>query len=256
MERNVIERGDDNEQCDDDANKEAKEKDVGESSYALGEGSVKINVDDTKQVSNNSNDGDDGDGDVGDSKKNNVELNMNSQEKDEVKDEAVPTVKDDGNNNIQESQQTLKKETSSTTNINDNVNKSSGNAEDKHSHIETTKDKQDQENNASNNAASPVTPQTTSKVKVHFVAVGSAPIMKKTKFLISSKVSFSGLQSKLTKMLQLSSLSSDGSNSNHLFLYIQQSFVPSPEDLIGDLNELFSVRGELIIHYSLQEAWG
>ncbi len=100
--------------------------------------------------------------------------------------------------------------------------------------------------------AAPNKPQ---KVKVHFVAVGSAPLMKKAKFLISPKESFSRLQEKLTKMLQLKD-SSNTKSTNHLFLYLHQSFVPSPEDLIGDLNDLFSVRGELILHYSLQEAWG
>lgn len=105
-------------------------------------------------------------------------------------------------------------------------------------------------------AATPNKPQ---KVKVHFVAVGSAPLMKKAKFLISPKESFSRLQEKLTKMLQLKDSSSPNNktkSTNHLFLYLHQSFVPSPEDLIGDLNDLFCVRGELILHYSLQEAWG
>ncbi len=90
------------------------------------------------------------------------------------------------------------------------------------------------------------------KLKVHFVAVGSAPIMKRSKFLISPKESFARLQEKLSKMLQLN----DKASSNHLFLYLHQSFVPSPEDLIGDLHDLFNVRDELILHYSLQEAWG
>ncbi len=93
------------------------------------------------------------------------------------------------------------------------------------------------------------------KLKVHFVAVGSAPILKKSKFLISPKESFARLQEKLSKMLQLKDSSSSSSSSN-LFLYLHQSFVPSPEDLIGDLHSLFSVREELILHYSLQEAWG
>ena len=79
-------------------------------------------------------------------------------------------------------------------------------------------------------------------------------MLKKAKFLISSKESFARLQEKLSKMLQLKDKTS--STSSHLFLYLHQSFVPSPHDLIGDLHSLFSVRGELILHYSLQEAWG
>jgi ubiquitin-like protein ATG12 len=239
MERNVIERVDnDDEQTDADVTKQGEGKDVGKSITNLGEALVKMN--------DNKNDF------AGDGDKNNEELKLNSNKIDKVKKDFVPIAKDEENNdNMQASQQTLK-ETLSITKINENENKSS--AEDKYNNSETTKHEHNQHNNTSNTTSTPVSPEKISKVKVHFVAVGSAPIMKKTKFLISSKVSFSGLQQKLMKMLQLSS--SDASNNNHLFLYIQQSFVPCPEDLIGDLNELFSVRGELIIHYSLQEAWG
>jgi len=87
------------------------------------------------------------------------------------------------------------------------------------------------------------------KVKIHFCAVGSAPLMKKSKFLLSRKEPFRILQEKMRRMLQLPP-------SSALFLYINSCFVPSPMDYIGDLNDLFSVRGELQIHYSLQEAWG
>jgi ubiquitin-like protein ATG12 len=89
----------------------------------------------------------------------------------------------------------------------------------------------------------------TKKQKVHCIAVGNAPLMKKTKFLIPSNESFGILQQRLQKMLKLPTGSS-------LFMYIHQSFVPSPDDLISDLGDCFAVNGELKIHYSLQEAWG
>ena len=96
-------------------------------------------------------------------------------------------------------------------------------------------------------AESPTPP--VSKVKVHFVAVGSAPLMKKTKFQISSAQRFGAVQAFLRKALQLDKSAS-------LFLYINSAFVPSPEELVGELKECFAVRGELMVHYSLQEAWG
>jgi ubiquitin-like protein ATG12 len=89
----------------------------------------------------------------------------------------------------------------------------------------------------------------TKKQKVHCIAVGNAPLMKKTKFLISSNETFGILQQRLQKMLKLPTGSS-------LFMYIHQSFVPSPDDLLGDLGDCFAVNSELKIHYSLQEAWG
>ncbi|GFH54902.1 hypothetical protein CTEN210_11378 [Chaetoceros tenuissimus] len=89
----------------------------------------------------------------------------------------------------------------------------------------------------------------TTKVKIHLVAVGSAPILKKSKFLLNATSPFSTLQNRLRKMLQLT-------DKDTLYLYVQQSFTPCSEDWIGDLNDLYNIRGELQIHYSLQEAWG
>lgn len=86
------------------------------------------------------------------------------------------------------------------------------------------------------------------KVKVHFVPVGSAPIMKKSKFQIGADKRFASVHEFLRKMLKL--------QGDALFLYLSSAFCPGPEELIGDLNECFSKRGELVIHYSLQEAWG
>jgi ubiquitin-like protein ATG12 len=98
------------------------------------------------------------------------------------------------------------------------------------------------------------------KVKVHFVAVGSAPIMKRTKFQMPAHLRFAAVQSFLQKLLfpvpssQVSSAFSSGSPS--LFIYIQSAFVPGPDEVIGELRDAFGIRDELIIHYSLQEAWG
>lgn len=88
------------------------------------------------------------------------------------------------------------------------------------------------------------------KVKVHFVAVGSAPIMKRTKFQIGADQRFASVTTFLRKMLKL-----PGSGSS-LFLYCNSAFVPAPDEFVGDLSDCFSIRGELVIHYSLQDAWG
>lgn len=92
-------------------------------------------------------------------------------------------------------------------------------------------------------------PSPQEKVKVHFVAVGSAPILKKAKFQISADQPFAAVTTFLRKMLKIS----EGAS---LFLYIQSAFVPSPEEIIGDIQKSFSVRDELLIHYSIQEAYG
>ena len=89
----------------------------------------------------------------------------------------------------------------------------------------------------------------TKKVKVHFVPVGSAPMMKKTKFQLGSDQRFASVQSRLRSMLKLQA-------GDSLFLYLTSSFCPGPDQLMGDLEDLFATRGELIVHYSVQEAWG
>jgi len=89
------------------------------------------------------------------------------------------------------------------------------------------------------------------KVKVHFVAVGSAPILKKTKFLISSQQRFVSVTAFLRKMLRLDAPDSSNKGSS-LFLYCNSAFLPGPEELVGDLRDCFQIRGELVIHYSFQ----
>lgn len=89
------------------------------------------------------------------------------------------------------------------------------------------------------------------KVKVHFQAVGSAPILKRSKFQISANQRFVAVHAFLRKILQLNE-----QPQSNLFLYCQSAFVPGPDTLVGDLRDSFSVRGELIVHYSLMEAWG
>lgn len=91
------------------------------------------------------------------------------------------------------------------------------------------------------------------KIKVHLVAVGSAPILKKSKFLMNQNDKFAVANTFLRKILKLQSSSVSSSS---LFLYINAAFVPAPDELLGDLYDCFNVRGELVIHYSLQEAWG
>lgn len=98
------------------------------------------------------------------------------------------------------------------------------------------------------------------KIKVHLVAVGSAPILKKSKFLMNADDRFAVAIAFLRKVLKLSSTgtSSTGASvaASSLFLYVNAAFVPSPDERIGDLFDCFGTRGELVVHYSLQEAWG
>lgn len=104
-------------------------------------------------------------------------------------------------------------------------------------------------------------PKKSEKIKVHLVAVGSAPILKKSKFLMNANDQFGVANTFLRKILKMqqsttTTASSATPSSSSLFLYINAAFVPSPDERIGDLYDCFGIRGELVIHYSLQEAWG
>mmetsp|Transcript_26058 Transcript_26058/g.39392 ORF Transcript_26058/g.39392 Transcript_26058/m.39392 type:complete len:141 (+) Transcript_26058:48-470(+) len=119
---------------------------------------------------------------------------------------------------------------------------------------------QQQQNDAT--PAAPIKPATPSpaiknnqKIKVHLVAVGSAPILKKNKFLMNRTDNFGVAISFLRKRLKLNNNNNTASSSS-LFLYVNSAFVPCPTEQIGDLYDCFGMREELVIHYSLQEAWG
>lgn len=96
------------------------------------------------------------------------------------------------------------------------------------------------------------------KVKIHLVAVGSAPLLKKSKFLFDPNQSFASVHTFLKKILKIDDNNNeDGySNTQSLYLYCNSAFIPSLDERIGDLNDCFNVRGELVVNYSYQEAWG
>ena len=104
--------------------------------------------------------------------------------------------------------------------------------------------------------SSPAVIKSNQKIKVHLVAVGSAPILKKNKFLMNRTDNFGVAISFLRKRLKLNNNNTSSSSSSSLFLYVNSAFVPCPTEQIGDLYDCFGMREELVIHYSLQEAWG
>ena len=120
---------------------------------------------------------------------------------------------------------------------------------------------------SSTNTTTPTPTIQSIKIKVHLVAVGSAPILKKSKFLMNADDRFAVAIAFLRKVLKLSTTTTSSSASSYvsnalgmksssLFLYVNAAFVPSPDERIGDLFDCFGSRGELVVHYSLQEAWG
>ena len=87
------------------------------------------------------------------------------------------------------------------------------------------------------------------KVIVHFRAAGDAPILKKSKFMLSASYRFIVLIDFLRKHLHYKP-------SDALFLFCSASFSPSPDALIFDLFTCFQLNNELVINYATQDAWG
>eukprot|EP01135_Chromosphaera_perkinsii_P008909 Nk52_evm19s1524 gene=Nk52_evmTU19s1524 len=87
------------------------------------------------------------------------------------------------------------------------------------------------------------------KVVVKFRAAGNAPIMKQTRFKITAAEKFQTVIDFLRKQLKFKQTDS-------IFVYINQAFSPSPDEVVRNLYRCFEVDGKLDIHYSTTPAWG
>lgn len=88
------------------------------------------------------------------------------------------------------------------------------------------------------------------KVDILFKATGNAPIMKRRRWVVDNEKTVGWIISFLkTKVLHLGP-------SESLFLYVNQSFAPSPDQVVRNLYECFGTDGKLILHYCKTQAWG
>ncbi|XP_069803545.1 ubiquitin-like protein ATG12 [Dendropsophus ebraccatus] len=102
-------------------------------------------------------------------------------------------------------------------------------------------------------AVSPATeePQCEAKRKIDVLlkAVGDTPIMKNKKWTIERTRTVQGLMAFIIKYLKLEA-------SEQMFIYVNQSFAPSPDQEVGTLYECFGSDGKLVLHYCKSQAWG
>lgn len=88
------------------------------------------------------------------------------------------------------------------------------------------------------------------KVQVLFSATGAAPILKQPRAQVSPSEPLSALAAYLRRQ----------TGADSLFLYLRSAFAPCQQDSVGSLLAAFG-EGEgsarrLVVHYSLQPAWG
>ncbi|KAI9343414.1 ubiquitin-like protein Atg12 [Zopfochytrium polystomum] len=97
--------------------------------------------------------------------------------------------------------------------------------------------------------ATPPADKASGKVLVRFKATGSAPILKQTVFRITATQKFQTVISFLRKELNMPA-------ADPLFLYVNSSFAPAPDETVHNLFKNFGIDGNLIVNYSTTAAWG
>ncbi|XP_046577688.1 ubiquitin-like protein ATG12 [Haliotis rubra] len=87
------------------------------------------------------------------------------------------------------------------------------------------------------------------KIDVLLKPAGDAPIMKKKKWAVDRTKRVSWVCEFIRKYIKLDI-------SESLFLYVNQSFAPSPDTDVGVLFDCFGSDGKLVLHYCRTQAWG
>ncbi|KAK3875424.1 hypothetical protein Pcinc_019708 [Petrolisthes cinctipes] len=87
------------------------------------------------------------------------------------------------------------------------------------------------------------------KIDVLLKATGDAPIMRKKKWAVEGDKRVGWVADFIRKYLKLNS-------SDNLFLYVNQSFAPAPDQLVRNLYQCFGSDGKLVLHYCRTQAWG
>ncbi|XP_068180292.1 ubiquitin-like protein ATG12 [Antennarius striatus] len=87
------------------------------------------------------------------------------------------------------------------------------------------------------------------KIDVLLKAVGDTPIMKTKKWAVDRGRTVQSLSQFISKFLKLDA-------SDQLFIYVNQSFAPSPDQDVGVLFDCFGSDGKLVLHYCKSQAWG
>lgn len=80
-------------------------------------------------------------------------------------------------------------------------------------------------------------------------AVGNSPIMKTRKWAVDQEKQISWIIKFIHKYLKLST-------EERIFLYVNQTFAPSPDQTVRNLYECYGASGKLNLYYCTSPAWG
>ncbi|XP_013868108.1 ubiquitin-like protein ATG12 [Austrofundulus limnaeus] len=87
------------------------------------------------------------------------------------------------------------------------------------------------------------------KIDVLLKAVGDTPIMKTRKWAMDRGRTVQSLSQFISRFLKFDA-------NEQLFIYVNQSFAPSPDQEVGVLFDCFGSDGKLVLHYCKSQAWG
>ncbi|XP_003966293.1 ubiquitin-like protein ATG12 [Takifugu rubripes] len=87
------------------------------------------------------------------------------------------------------------------------------------------------------------------KIDLLLKAVGDTPIMKQKKWAVERGRTVQSLSQFISRFLKLDA-------GEQLFIYVNQSFAPSPDQDVGVLFDCFGSDGKLVLHYCKSQAWG
>ncbi|XP_059612998.1 autophagy protein 12-like [Phlebotomus argentipes] len=91
--------------------------------------------------------------------------------------------------------------------------------------------------------------QNNTKVDILLNATGNVPIMKKRKWTVEQDKPISWIIKFIHKYLKLDP-------EEKLFLYVNQTFAPSPDQIVKNLYECYGTNGKLVLYYCKSQAWG
>ncbi|XP_060586177.1 ubiquitin-like protein ATG12 [Ruditapes philippinarum] len=118
---------------------------------------------------------------------------------------------------------------------------------------EVSHENKDEVHGASGNGGESSTPTSPThakfKVDVLLKPAGDAPIMKKKKWAVERNKKIVYISDFIKKFIRM------GQNES-IFLYVNQSFSPSPDTEVGCVFDCFGSDGKLVLHYCRTQAWG
>lgn len=92
-------------------------------------------------------------------------------------------------------------------------------------------------------------PKDKSKIDILLKATGNAPIMKQKKWSVSLEHTIGWISEFVRRYLKLDA-------NERLFLYVNQTFAPAPDQTVKNLYDCYGADGKLILHYCKSPAWG